>query len=516
MAPGDVWSLFDVASATDQDGLATYLERMIERIADWFRASGASVFLAQADDRSFLVAATTGIQRAIPPDARLYRGRGIAGEAIVRGKPMLIGDPREDPILRGMGVEPREDIGSSMVIPLHGSPDGCVGVLSLSRPPGAPEFTKRDLSKASTVARQIGLAVTNARLFARTNTMIAESRALHETLRSVIASAGVGLWVVSPIGSIIECNPEAESFLGARPSVTEYWECAVDRLPATYRDRLREGVERALEGQPDRFRIADAEADRSWSIVCSPLPSGGATVAVHELTEDERQQRELQRIQRLAEIGQMTAAIAHEIRNPLTGICSAAHVVQQEPAHAEEFAKIIEAEALKLNGLCDEFLEFARPLQLRPAPAKLSEIALQLAERVEPEFAQHKVRLLVARPADEPELLLDRARIEQVLRNLLRNSLEACHKGCLVRLTVGPNWFRIEDDGEGMPSEVVERLFTPFFTTKAKGTGLGLSTVRKIVDAHGGTIEVRSEPERGTMVAVRFPHGLASTDGGRA
>jgi signal transduction histidine kinase len=505
LATVDVWSLFDVASATDQEGLAHYLERMLERIADWFRASGASVFLAQADDRSFLVAATTGAQRAIPPDARLYRGRGIAGEAIVRGKPMLIGDPRDDPILRDMGVAVREDIGSSMVIPLQAAPGGIIGVLSVSRPPNDTEFTRKDLIKASTVAKQIGLAVANARLFARTNTMMAETRALHETLSAVIASAGMGLLVVSPAGSIIECNPEAASFLGQRPTGAEYWESVVDRLPEAIRERFREGIASSLQGLSDRFRIADPGADRAWSVTCNPLPSGGATATVHELTEDERRQRELQRIQRLAEIGQMTAAIAHEIRNPLTGICSAAHVVRQEPAHAEEFARMIEAEALKLNALCDEFLEFARPLQLRPAPGKLSELGLQVAERCEQDFARAGVRLEIVREDAGPEVAFDRARMEQVLRNLLRNALEACREGGTVRLTLGAGWFRVQDDGEGVPADVAGRLFTPFFTTKPKGTGLGLSTVRKIVDGHGGAIEVDSEPGRGTSVTVRLP-----------
>lgn len=506
LAAGDVWSLFDVTWASERDGLDAFLGRILDRCAAWFQASGASIFLAQEGSGRFLLTARWGAHAKIPLDAALQRGEGIAGRAVEIGKPMLVGDPARHPELKGLGVRRRKEIGSSMIVPLVSPNWGCVGVLNLARAANQPPFDADELTKTEALARQIALAVANARLIAKTNQMVEESRRLHELFGAVIERAGFGILVVSENGAIVTHNPEAAEVLGSHPNDEVFWETYIDGVPELFREPMRASIRKGLEGRGRRIRVAAAEGERAWSIACTPLDSGGCTVALQELTELERIQREVAKMKRLAEIGQMTAAIAHEIRNPLTGIRSAAQMVQAGPEYAEEFGAIIEDETGKLNSLCDQFLEFARPLTLHLQEATLAEIARGVVERHLYDFRQANVELHLETVEDSPILWLDTRRIEQVVRNLLLNALQACEPGGCVTLKVKKDTVEVQDDGQGMAPETVERLFTPFFTTKAQGTGLGLSSVSKIVDAHGGTIEVQSEPGVGSTFRVRLPN----------
>ena len=248
----------------------------------------------------------------------------------------------------------------------------------------------------------------------------------------------------------------------------------------------------------------DEERDRAWTISATPLPEGGAVITIEDATEHRRASREFARMKRLAEIGQMTAAIAHEIRNPLTGIRSAAQVIASAPDHASDFAAIIEEEVLKLNSLCDDFLEFARPLAIRTEEVDLRIIAHTVTQSMRAEFRDADVNLYEEIELHVPIIHGDALRIEQVMRNLLKNALQSCVPGGRVTLAVRTNEFEIVDTGCGMDAETVGKLFTPFFTTKPQGTGLGMSNVRKIIEAHNADIVVESKLGDGTRMLVRF------------
>lgn len=502
---GDVWELFDVAGAFETGGPEAYLDQVLSRCSAWFKASGASIFILQEVTREYLLAGCRGVHARIPQGATLRAGEGIAGLAIAQGRPMLVLDPTTDPVLSKAKVRRRNELGSAMVIPLLTQQEACIGVLNLSRPASEPPYSERDLAKAESLARQISLAIANGRLFAKANMMVNEARQLHETLGAIIECVGFGLLVVSRFGSVISCNPEAEAIFGGKPDPERYWERFLARAPACFHSPIRQAVNRALDGEKTRLRADDADTGSAWTVVGTPLRSGGAIVAIQDVTEHERAQQEMARIKRLAEIGQMTAGIAHEIRNPLTGIRSAAQMVQQGPEFSEEFGRIIENEAIKLNELCNEFLDFAKPLSLHLESARLGEIVGQVCERHSPDFEAKGVSLLLDIEPGEPTIPLDALRVEQVCRNLLLNALQATEPGKAVFVTVKPGVLAVRDEGAGMTRETMDRLFAPFFTTKARGTGLGLSNVRKIMDGHRGTVEVESEVGRGTLFVLRFP-----------
>ena len=177
-------------------------------------------------------------------------------------------------------------------------------------------------------------------------------------------------------------------------------------------------------------------------------------------------------------------------------------MVAISPEDSQTFGRVIEQEALKLNELCDEFLDFAKPIAVKRKSVKLLELAKRLVAAHFRQFSAFKVQLELENSGCEPTIDLDELRIEQVMRNLLLNALQASGPGDVVVLEVHDWGFAVADEGCGMSPEIIERLFTPFFTTKAQGTGLGLSTVQKIVESHGGFLKVDSKLDVGTRFEV--------------
>lgn len=494
----DLASLFDEDWASGDTSLDDFLKRVLAMSVTWFGAGAATLFLRIERAADFYLAAQAGPDARVPARTVLTSGVGIAGQAIETGAPVLVTDPTE------IGHTGRRGVGSAMVIPLQTPESGCIGVLNVSRPEGAPALLQSDLRKAKTVARYVALAVNNARLFSRLNHAVSQSRALTAKLDAIIANLGVGVMVTTSHGEVTDWNSEASRVLGKEIRAGSYLEHLLRTVSPRLQHAIQEANEGALTGTKTSRRAFDATSERAWTIVASPLPGGDVTIAIQDVSEHERVERELARLNRLAEIGQMTAAVAHEIRNPLTGIRSAAQMVQSCGEEAGEIGKIIEEEALKLNALCDQFLEFARPLHLSIRDIRAGQVAARVAEFHRADFRKANVNLEVQIDAEEPTIQADPHRLEQVVRNLLLNALQACQPGQTVCLRVEAGRLEVLDTGTGMEQEQVNSLFTPFFTTKANGTGLGLPTVRKITDAHGWTISVDSQPEAGTTFAIEF------------
>lgn len=495
----DAWRLFEAGFSAEGAGLDTYLARILDQCVGWFGATGASIFLRLGSTDSFKLAAQAGPDPNIPRHATIKAGSGIAGLSIESGEPLLITDPLRHPILAGRVNTHQVSLGSSIVMPLFAANEGCIGVLNLSRSAGDKDFEQTDLQRVGALAQHLSLAVSNARLFASLSESRKAEAAARSKLEGVVQSLGVAVLVFDSKGRVTDSNRKALELLG--PS-TGTWQSALDEVSPELSRALVEVLVKARSSEYVRTRAHDQAQDRSWSIVCTPLSGGGATAVMEETTQLERGHREMSRLARLAEIGQMTAAIAHEIRNPLTGIRSAAQMITTSPEHSSEFAGIIEEEVLKLNAICEEFLEFSRPLALRCREFDISELAKNLAKRHREEFEARGVRLKLEIEEHEPTIYGDVLRLEQVMRNLVLNALQACARGGEVRLVLRSKGFSVEDTGKGMQEEDLHKLFTPFFTTKPNGTGLGLCNARKIVDAHGGKLAVWSKPGIGSRFDV--------------
>ena len=223
---------------------------------------------------------------------------------------------------------------------------------------------------------------------------------------------------------------------------------------------------------------------------------------------------EMAQRERLAALGDVAAAFAHEVRNPLNAVSMGLQRLRAEfaPAPADEYRRFVElmqGEVTRLNAIVEEFLTLARPLPLAPAPVALDALLGELAALVEDQARAAAIELRVTVPSPAPRVVADRDHLKQVLLNLVLNAVQAAGPGGRVTIEAQPARdgvsIVVADTGPGIAADVLPRIFDPYFTTKSGGLGLGLTIARRIVQAHGGALEVDSAPGAGARFAVRLP-----------
>lgn len=226
----------------------------------------------------------------------------------------------------------------------------------------------------------------------------------------------------------------------------------------------------------------------------------------------------VRRSDRLAALGQLSAGLAHELRNPLGTMKASAEMlgrmVSTENEVAREVAGFIASEVDRTNSLITRFLDFARPLQLRPETADLSQTldrAVAAAQRERPEVAIYKNYA-----PEIPPFPFDAELMERVFFNLVVNAAQATEAGGAVTVKTRQSGDLVEiaviDRGTGIDAKNLDSIFNPFFTTKPQGVGLGLAIVSKIVDQHGGKIAVESEAGKGSVFHVLLPMVRATAE----
>ncbi|MFZ5480427.1 MAG: protoglobin domain-containing protein [Myxococcota bacterium] len=254
-----------------------------------------------------------------------------------------------------------------------------------------------------------------------------------------------------------------------------------------------------------RVDASVAGEDRVFRVTVVPLdhPLARALVHIGDITDTVAAEIRLLRAESLAQLGALSAAVAHELRNPLAGISGAIQVISRS-LPAEDRRKPImdkvEQQVRRLDSLVTDLLDFARPTDARMSAVQLEEVARQVIEnlhRENPDVSLEAVGSGVAWA--DPNL------VHQVLLNLAINAVQAMGGNGRVRIELKDGWVRVSDTGPGVPPEHAEKIFAPFFTTRTKGTGLGLAICRKAAQAMGGTLELAEEgPFPGAAFQLRL------------
>jgi two-component system sensor histidine kinase PilS (NtrC family) len=248
--------------------------------------------------------------------------------------------------------------------------------------------------------------------------------------------------------------------------------------------------------------------------------SVGAIIDFQDLTQLKRMEAELLKAERLAAIGELSARIAHEIRNPLASISGSVQLITQGDRIDEADKKllnIIIRETERLNALIRDFLAYARPSQPVKMPVHLKQLILDISSLLESD--PHFRNVIINNNCPEwLTISVDRDQMQQVFWNLLLNAAEAMPSGGMIKIDAMIVTARLEesgfgekakivvmDNGAGMTLKELQKVFEPFFTTKPEGTGLGLATVYRIIESHGGTIMVESTCNSGTTFTIYLP-----------
>jgi two-component system sensor histidine kinase PilS (NtrC family) len=336
--------------------------------------------------------------------------------------------------------------------------------------------------------------------------------------RDIVRSLSSGLVTVDLGGKVLTINQAAADMLGA----------GAEQAPSQPVESLLPGIAERLQGlapggtlRRSDLTLPDA---RVLGISVSPLRDDhdhviGRVVNFQDLTELRTLEETMRRAERLATVGQLAAGIAHEIRNPLASISGSVELLGQAPRVSDDdkaLMAIVVREIERLDQLINELLEYANPRPRTLVRFDLLTVLTEVVHVMRQDKSRNEVTLVTELPPQPVMITADPSQLRQVMWNLCRNAAEAAagaSGGGVVTVraredSIGVS-IEVEDNGPGIAAEHVSRIFDPFFTTKKRGTGLGLATSHAIVTEHGGTVDVRSEPGRGTRFVVRLPRPAA-------
>jgi PAS domain S-box-containing protein len=273
----------------------------------------------------------------------------------------------------------------------------------------------------------------------------------------------------------------------------------------------------------EQFELEQPVGRRIWVGVSTSLLKDradrliGTTFVFTDLTEVKELQAQVQLRERMTVVGEMSAGIAHEFRNFMGTILGAAKLIarQIQPNNAaHESVRTILHVISDMDYLITQFLNFSKKTDLDLKPVALDQWLKRVVEQVWAQSAPASHRVDIRSPANIPNVCMDEVLMRQAFSNLIQNAVEAMPKGGDVRITTrvvqSPGGrreleFRVSDTGMGIPSDRLDKIFLPFYTTKTKGTGLGLALVHKIILLHNGRIQVESEEGKGTSFRVHLP-----------
>lgn len=336
-------------------------------------------------------------------------------------------------------------------------------------------------------------------------------------LENILMCASEGIVVADEDDKVIIINAAAEAFLGVKKE--EIWG---KDIIACHRDR--EKVREFLRGKKTSTSRVTTIGSRVVEISVATIPAEGnrcaSMMVIHDITDRQKLLEERMTVEKLLfqadkiiSLGEISAGIAHEVGNPLAAIKAVIQAMEEESplrGHQRKYMMRILKEIDRLTQFIKAFSAFAHSGVVVSAKCKADTVLKDVILLIRNEALKNRVTIIEDYEKDTPEALIDHSQLRQVLLNLFVNAIQAMPEGGKISARiVQPDNERIRisisDTGQGIPPENIEKIFSPFFTTKPTGTGLGLSIVSRIIREYNGTIMVRSQIGEGTTFTVELP-----------
>jgi PAS domain S-box-containing protein len=394
-----------------------------------------------------------------------------------------------------------------------------LGVIGMARGADAPPITTADVTLLESIALSVAPVVENARLYQ-------ELRKSERFRLHVLDSMASALVAVNMQGEILTFNRAAEELLGYREGEVrgrDFGALFGEEGEVLLRATLEHGHEcvreetllRAREGAPLPVRLTTSLLRNDRRSVY------GAIATFVDLTPLKRAEEHARSQDRLAALGRFTSSVAHEIRNPLTGIAAGVQYLSRaldDPRQRENLEFIL-SEIRRLDRIVQDLFDITHPRGLHRRVAPLAEAVGRAVQSLEPDLIGRRITVAVEVAPATPPVPHDADQLQQVFINLIKNAAEASPDGATIRVRLAqpppagrgrraprPGVVaRVEDQGSGISGEDLKNVFEPFFTTRKGGTGLGLYVCHEIVKRHGGALTVQSEIGRGTTFSVELP-----------
>ena len=480
------------------------------------KASTCLLLLVDNDGRQL----TIGSQKGCSLDRRKFKlkiGQGVAGRVAKTGVPVIVRDTALDtehpPIIRG--------IRSELAVPLVREKK-VKGVLNLGSFDQAA-FSQDDMEVLMILASQAAIFMDNVRLY---NQVITE----RNFVENILESSPSGVITVDCKKRIRHVNRKAEQVLGIKRGEV-FNKKAKDALQRLISDILDLTVTtRAIVDNIEVQFTHGSGANITLGVSTSLLRRHdnrmvGAIATFKDLTVAKKTEELIRRMDRLSSLGQLSAGIAHEIRNPLASINFNVQMLAKKLSTDEHTRRIINdtREGIdRIKSLVKGILDFARPNTPLLKPGNINRILVDSVDLMRPQLAKTHIDVETDLGEEGFNIVFDPHQVQQVFINLLLNSIDAMPDGGTLKIGTAMEMdpcarsphlvIRISDSGLGIPAENHSKIFDPFFTTKSEGTGLGLSIVHKILEQHGAAIDMTSAPSQGATFILRFPIDKVEAD----
>ncbi len=505
------------------------LERTIHVIMEQARAvlgvQSCGIMLRDPETGIISSVASLDLSEEMVTKVRVREGEGVTGLAIAERRPKQSADLWNDPRVRFPELPKAQGLRSLLAAPLRVGDDAIGAIIVLRR--DVHEFSAAEEELLMALADQAAIAMEHARLYERLEARVADrTRELDQQKRFVevvLETLPLGVFVLDADHAVVRANPAGAASLGEPPAGRPFPALLPPARAAEVEAFLRTAFESRRVETVEHELVVGGEV-RVFRLTVAPLAGAAAHVVllVADVTRAKQLERQMLLTERLTTAGRLAAGVAHELNNPLATIagCAESLTARLEEgglADRPEFAEfrgyltLIEEEAFRCKEITSSLLQFVREPGDRRAATDLNAVVQKTLE-----LLSHQSRFAESRFASElapdlPAAVINEGQFRQVFLGIASNALEAMdgrgHLTVRTRAIRDEVEVEFEDEGPGVPEEILGRIFDPFFTTKppGQGTGLGLAIAQGIVADHAGRIEVQSRPGKGSVFRVIVP-----------
>jgi len=506
----------DLNSDLDLHGMST---RLVERVRETLGIDRIALFVASGQEGRFTAVASSGFDGSpVPP----LETRSPLGERLMAGTTVSMDDHVPSRRLSAEELVEWRESGLSSFVPCV-SKDTTIAVLSAGRRPHGEPLSSEDMTLLGAVAAQAAAALENARLYGQLSGKANEIERLRQFSDSVVESLTDGLVVVDLDERVLRWNRRMETLAGI-----ERGRALGRRIGALFSRPFVETLQAARRESPAgttlyrvTLDVGSGETKRTLllNVAVAPFQTDDAAQAgwifvLEDITERANLEEQLRLSEKMAAIGLLAAGVAHEVNTPLTGISSFTQMLleRSDPDDPKrQLLEKIERQTFRANKIVNSLLNLARPSGGETGPIDLNVVIGDVLSLLEHQFRNGRIQ--VRRDLSSPGVFVRgmEYKLQQVFLNLFLNARDAMPKGGWLSVSTRVEGrdaiVEVADTGAGIPSEHINRIYDPFFTTKpeGRGTGLGLSVTYGIVQEHGGTLSCDSDLGEGTRFRLVVP-----------
>jgi two-component system NtrC family sensor kinase len=492
--------------------LEEVLNTTIEKSMEFFEeVSGIEIYLLDPEKEMLYVKAQRGLPPGLAGTGPLQLGEGLAGHIVKTRKPLFVRRLEDDGRVITRMIK-KEKLFSYAGVPIV-SPENVLGVVGFYTRV-IRDFSDEEQQFLSEVGYRVGVAVQNALEYEQIYDQIKTSE---ERYRTLFEATGTSLVIIDEKQRFRLVNHAFETLSGyPRDALIGQMELHPFLVGKGF---TKKGVIEKFEIVPQSWEAPFVDKNgevKQVHITTTRIPgSTDVLVSLIDMTRERELERRLFRTEELAAIGELSAGIAHEIRNPLVVITTSVSLLKDESMISEEgkqLLDVVKEESDHLAAIVDDFLLFAKPKKPLFEGEDINKLLKDVVKRCR-EWNGKGVKWVERYDNDLQDVSLDRHQIQQVITNLLLNSLDAMLDCGVLTIETRKEKSRgeervritVTDSGVGIPEEDISKIFQPFYSTKEKGTGMGLAICRRIINDHDGEIFVESKVGKGTTFFIVLP-----------